>query len=129
MDGDAAGRRPTKLVLAALVLFLLAVVLGRLLVAGGAAWALLGLAVPVVLAALGAAVGLRASFVLTTSFVAAVLAARWVLRHNTAGWVSLMLLPVLALTALLVGKVLMQMRRKPVAGAPADAEALDERAP
>ena len=121
MDAAADARRPTKLVLAAVGLFVLAVVLGRLLVAGGAAWALLLLAVPVVLVAVGAALGLRASLALTAVFVVAVLAARWVLRHNPAGWVSLMLLPVVALTALVVGKVVAQMRRRPEV-APADQE-------
>lgn len=111
MDPDAQARRPTKLVLAAVGLFVLAVVLGRLLVAGGAAWALLLLAVPIVLVAMGAALGFRAGLVLTAVFIVAVLAARWVLRHNPAGWVSLMLLPVVALTALVVGKVVAQMRR------------------
>lgn len=113
MDADAQARRPTKLALAAVGLFVLAVVLGRLLVAGGAAWALLALALPVVLVAVGAAVGFRAGAVLTLSFVAVVLAARWFLRSNPAGWIALMLLPVVALTALLVGKVLAQMRRGP----------------
>lgn len=111
MDPDAQARRPTKLVLAAVGLFVLAVVLGRLLVAGGAAWALLLLAVPIVLVAMGAALGFRAGLVLTAVFIVTVLAARWVLRHNPAGWVSLMLLPVVALTALVVGKVVAQMRR------------------
>jgi hypothetical protein len=106
-------RRPTKLVLAAVGLFLLAVVLGRLLVAGGAAWSLLALALPVVLIALGATVGWTAAVVLTAGFTFAVLATRWLVLDNPGGWVALLLLPVVALTALIVGRVLAQMRRPP----------------
>ena len=120
MDGDAQARRPTRVVLAAVGLFVLAVVLGRLLVAGGGAWLLLALALPVVLVALGAAVGFRAAASLTLAFAVAVLAARWFLQNNPAGWIALMLLPVVALTAYLVGKVLAQMRRGPEPAEPAE---------
>lgn len=113
MDQEPDGRRPTKLVLAAAGLFLLAVFLGRLLVAGGVAWALLALALPAVLFGLAAALGLRAAAVLTGLFVAGVLAVRWLLVQNPGGWIALLLVPVVALTALVVGRVLAQMRRRP----------------
>ncbi|MEK6976398.1 MAG: hypothetical protein AABY18_08665 [Candidatus Thermoplasmatota archaeon] len=115
MADEAGGRRPTKLVLAGVGLFVLAVVLGRLLMTGGAAWVLLGLALPVVLIALGAAFGLRAALVLTVGFTVAVLVTRWFVRDNPGGWVALLLLPVVALTALIVGRVLGQLRRGPAA--------------
>lgn len=113
MDDEAAGRRPTKLVLAGAGLFVLAVVLGRLLVAGGAAWVLLALALPVLLLALGAAFGFRAAFAFTVVFTVGVLAIRWFLREAPTGWVALMLLPVVALTAYVVGRVVASLRRGP----------------
>ena len=111
MGNDGDGRRPTKLVLGAVGLFLLAVLLGRLLVAGGAAWALLAFALPVLLIALGKAIGFRAALVVTLVFTGLVLALRWLLRENPAGWIAILLIPIVALTALVVGKVLAQMRR------------------
>lgn len=125
MAEDPAGRRPTKLVLAGVGLFVLAVVLGRLLVAGGAAWSLLALALPVVLIALGATVGWTAALVLTSGFTIAVLATRWFVLDNPGGWVALLLLPVVALTALIVGRVLGQLRR----ATPPDDGAGDEPSP
>lgn len=113
MDHDGDGRRPTKLVLAAVGLFVLAVVLGRLLVAGGAAWALLAFALPVLLLALGKAIGFRAALLVTAGFTGLVLALRWLLRENPAGWIAILLIPVVALTAMVVGRVLAQMRRPP----------------
>lgn len=120
MDPDAQARRPTKLVLAAVGLFVLGVVVGRLVVAGGAAWAVLLLALPVVLVVVGASLGFRAGVVLTALFLAVVFAARWFLQSNPGGWVSLMLLPVVALTGYVVGKVLASLRRRPAAPAPPD---------
>ena len=120
MDPDAQARRPTKLVLAAVGLFVLGVVVGRLVVAGGAAWAVLLLALPVVLVVVGASLGFRAGLVLTALFLAVVFAARWFLQSNPAGWVSLMLLPVVALTGFVVGKVLASLRRRPSAPGPGD---------
>lgn len=113
MAEEPDGRRPTKLVLAAVGLFVLAVVLGRLLVAGGAAWTLLVFVLPVVLIALGATLGWKAAFVLTAGFTFAVLATRWLVLDNPGGWVALLLLPVVALTGLIVGRVLGQLRRRP----------------
>lgn len=126
MAEEDGSRRPTKLVLAGVGLFILAVVLGRLLVAGGAAWSLLALALPVVLIALGATVGWMAAVVLTAGFTFAVLATRWLVLDNPGGWVALLLLPVVALTALIVGRVLGKLRRPTGA---ADQVAPDETSP
>lgn len=127
MDETPAGRRPTKLVLAGVAAFVVAVVLGRLLVAGGAAWVLFALALPVVLVVLGRLVG-AAGLVLTALFTCAVLATRWFVRDSSAGWVAILLLPVVALTALVVGRVLGQLRRRPHDTTP-DEPALDDVAP
>lgn len=128
MDAQADGRRPTKLVLVGVLVFVVAVVLGRLLVAGGAAWVLFGLALPLLLVVLGRALGLRAALVLAGVFTAAVLGTRWFMQHNPAGWIALLLLPVVALTALVVGKVLGQMRRDRAQGPP-EADGDGETAP
>jgi hypothetical protein len=111
MDEAPPGRRPTRLVAAAVVLFLVAVLLGRLLLAGGAAWVALALIVPLVLFVLTAASSFRVALVATGLFVLGVLAVRWLLERTPTGWVPLLLLPVLAFTAMLVGRVLGQMRR------------------
>lgn len=131
MDETAPGRRPTKVVLAGVGLFVLAVVLGRLLVAGGAAWVLFAFAVPVVLLVLGAAYGFAAALVATSVFAGLVLLARFVIQANPGGWVALLLVPVVALTAYVVGRVLAQLRRRPEGtppreGAPGNGTAPDE---
>lgn len=111
MAETAGGRRPTRVVLGAAALFLVAVFLARLLIAGGVAWLAFGLVVPVLLFALTAAAGFRFALVSTLVFVLAVLALRWFLGWSPSGWVALLLLPVLVFTAVLVGRVLAQLKR------------------
>ena len=111
MDEPAPGRRPTRIVLGAAALFLVAVFLARLLIAGGAAWLAFGLVVPVLLFALTAAAGFRFALGSTLVFVVAVLALRWFLEESPSGWIALLLLPVLVFTAVLVGRVMAQLKR------------------
>lgn len=111
MDDASDGRRPTRLVLGAAALFVVAVFLARLLIAGGMGWVAFGLVVPVLLFALTAASGFRFALVATSVFVLAVLALRWFLARSPTGWVALLLLPVLVFTAVLVGRVLAQLKR------------------
>lgn len=111
MDASPGSRRPTAAVLGAIVLFAVAVFLARLLLAGGAAWVAFAACVPVVLFVLTARVGLGPALGATAAFTALVLGLRWFLERAPTGWVALLLLPVVALTALLVGRVLAQMRR------------------
>lgn len=111
MDEEAAGRRPTKAVLGAILLFVLAVFLARLLIAGGAAWVAFAACVPILLFVLSAAVGFRFALAVTAAFTLAVLALRWFLEQAPTGWIPLLLLPVVAFTAMLAGRVLAQMRR------------------
>lgn len=111
MHEETGGRRPTRLVAGAIVLFILAVFLARLLIEGGAGWVAFGFLVPVLVFVLTAAVGLRFAVAATGLFVLAVLALRWFLERSPTGWVALFLLPVLAFTAMLVGRVLAQIRR------------------
>ena len=111
MDEGPPGRRPTKAVVGAILLFLLAVFLARLLLAGGAAWVAFAACVPILLFVLSAAVSLRFALVVTTLFALVVLGLRWFLERSPAGWIPLLLLPVVAFTAMLAGRVLAQMRR------------------
>ena len=111
MDAGDGGRRPTRLVLGAAALFVVAVFLARLLIAGEAAWVAFGLVVPVLLFALTAAASFRFAVVATSLFVVVVLALRWFLQRSPTGWVALLLLPVLVFTAVLVGRVLGQLKR------------------
>lgn len=128
MQSEAPGRRPTKLVLVALGLFVLSVFLGRLLVTGGGAWIVFALALPVALLLLSRLAGWGGSFLLTGAFALAVLAARWFVQANPAGWAALLLLPVVALTGLIVGRVLAKLR-EPRAAQTEEASAKDTQGP
>lgn len=125
MDEDPGGRRPTKAVVGAILLFLLAVFLARLLLAGGAAWVAFALCVPVLLFILSAAVSFRFALAATLAFTLLVLGLRWFLEQAPTGWIPLLLLPVVAFTAMLAGRVLAQMRRDRLARA--EREAADGR--
>ena len=125
MDEEAGGRRPTKAVVGAILLFVLAVFLARLLVAGGAAWILFAVCVPILIFVLSAAVGFRFAVGATTVFALVVLSLRWFLKQSPTGWIPLLLLPVVAFTALLVGRVLAQMKRDRAARQ-ANAPAIDQ---
>jgi hypothetical protein len=111
MDEDGEGRRPTKAVIGAILLFLLAVFLARLLIEGGAAWVAFAACVPLLLFVVSAAVSFRFAVVVTVVFVVVVLGLRWFLTEAPTGWIPLLLLPVVAFTAMLAGRVLAQMRR------------------
>lgn len=111
MDGTAEARRPTRWLLGLLALFVVAVFLARLLLAGGAAWVAFGVCVPIVLFVITARAGFRVALVVTVAFTLLVLGLKWFLQGSPTGWVALLLLPVLLFTAVLVGRVLGQMRR------------------
>ena len=113
MEEGLGGRRPTRLVLSALGLFVLAVVVGRLVFYGGVGWALLAFLLPVIVIALGVGLGFRLALAMTAGFLGIVLLVRWLLVLDVAAWIVLMLLAVVALTALVVGKVLAALRRGP----------------
>jgi hypothetical protein len=125
MDEEAEARRPTKAVIGAILLFVLAVFLARLLIAGGAAWFAFAACIPILLFVLSAAVGFRFALVVAAVFVVLVLGLRWFLEQSPTGWIPLLLLPVVAFTAMLAGRVLAQMRRDRLARKPA----ADDKAP
>jgi hypothetical protein len=117
MDDVAGGRRPTKAVVGVILLFLLAVFLARLLLEGGAAWVAFAACVPILLFVLSAAVSFRFAVVSTLVFIAVVLGLRLFLQESPTGWIPLLLLPVVAFTAMLAGRVLAQMKRDRMARA------------
>jgi len=110
MEEPAAARRPTTLVLGGVALFLVAVVLARMVLAGGAGWVAFAVCLPVVLFVLTARSSFPFALAATALFALTVLALSEFLRHSPTGWVALLLLPVVAVTALLVGRVLAQLR-------------------
>lgn len=130
MEPTPDGRRPTKVVLAGVALFLLAVVLGRLLVAGGGAWIVFVAALPVALVVVSRFAGWGGAVFVTLLFALAVLAVRWFVQVNPAGWAALLLLPVVAFTGLVVGRVLAKLRqpveREEVVGADEPGESSPE---
>src|ERR1051326_9524764 len=111
MDEAAAARRPPRLVRGAVSLFVLAVFLARLLLAGGAGWVAFAVALPVLVFVLTARSNLRFALGVGLGFTVAVLLLRWFLQRSPTGWVVLLLLPVVVLTAVLAGRVVAQMRR------------------
>lgn len=111
MDEEVDSRRPTKAVIGAILLFLLAVFLARLLVEGGAAWIAFAACVPILVFVLSAAVSFRFALAVAFAFTLLVLALRWFLEQSPTGWIPLLLLPVVAFTAMLAGRVLAQMRK------------------
>lgn len=122
MEQAVPGRRPTKLVLAGVGLFVLAVFLGRLLVTGGVGWLLFAVALPVTLVLLSRFAGWLGAFALTLFFAFAVVATRWFVQVNPTGWAALLLLPVVAFTGIIVGRVLGKLREpapeEPVSSTP-----------
>lgn len=126
MDEEETSRRPTKAVIGAILLFLLAVFLARLLIEGGAAWAAFAVCLPILVFVLTAAVSFRFALAVAAVFTVVVLALRWFLQQSPSGWIPLLLLPVVAFTAMLAGRVLAQMRRDRQARAQREAGAGDE---
>ncbi|HUR25466.1 MAG TPA: hypothetical protein VM327_05575 [Candidatus Thermoplasmatota archaeon] len=127
MDEDAPGRRPTKVVIGGIALFLVAVFLARLLIEGGAAWVAFAACVPILLFILSAAVSFRFALAVTVVFTLGVLGLRLFLERAPTGWIPLLLLPVVAFTAMLAGRVLAQMKRDRMARM--EHEGADQRGP
>ncbi len=113
-SGTESGGRPVGFALALVLLFAAAVVLGRLLVAGGALWILVLLAIPILLVLLGRAVGVPAAIVVLVVFVLVVLASRSLLSDPRAGWVPFVLVPIAAIMTGLAVAVVRSLVKKSV---------------
>jgi hypothetical protein len=106
----AEATRPGWLVAVAAGLFLLAILLARLLLLGGVGWAIFAFAAPVLLVALAVRIRFLPALLVVLAFSAASLLFRWLLRGGI-GWPLLLLLPVVAVTAAIAGRVLASMRQ------------------
>lgn len=117
--------RPGWAVAAGAGLFLLAVLMGRLLVAGGAGWAVFAFAAPALLVALAVRIRFLPALAVVAGFCLLALAFRWLLLGGV-GWPALLLLPVVAVPAFVAGKVLAALRRDRKAKAALPAETVRE---
>lgn len=84
---------------------LVAVVAARLLLAGGAAWAVFAFVLPVLLLVLARLLSVGPALLLMGVFVAATLALRALLTAPRLGWALAVLLPVLGLSAFVAVRV------------------------
>ena len=96
----------------AFLLLVSALVVARLALHGGAAWAVLAVALPLVLVFLGVTFGWPLALLGTAFFAFAVLTIRWLLLHGTLGWTILLLAPVIAFTLLLGVRTWRAMRAR-----------------
>jgi hypothetical protein len=110
--GDEASRggRPVRLALVLVVAWLLAIVVARLLLAGGAGWVVFALALPVLLLVLGRLWGVGAAVVVVSFFTAATLAMRALLTTPRLGWALALLVPVLGLSVSIAARVVLALR-------------------
>jgi len=113
----AEASRPGGIVAVAAGLFLLAILLGRLLVAGGAGWAVFAIVSPVLLIALATKIRFLPALLAVAAFAGAALLFRWLMLGGI-GWPVLLLLPVVAATAAIAGRVLAAMRQDRLGKAP-----------
>jgi len=94
-----------------LVVFLLAVLMGRLLMAPGDLWKFFVIALPVLLILLSLVLGFVRAVALVAFFACTVLAVRWLVLAGP-GWPIILLVPVLALSLMLVLRVLAALRNQ-----------------
>ncbi|MEA3204028.1 MAG: hypothetical protein QOI63_1708 [Thermoplasmata archaeon] len=109
-DEGPRGGRPVRFALALVAAWLVAIVMARLLLAGGAGWVLFALALPALLLVLGRLMGLGAAVVLVGFFAAATLGMRLLLAAPRIGWALVVLLPVLGLSAFIAARVVLALR-------------------
>jgi hypothetical protein len=94
---------------AGVLLFVLAVLLARLALAGGEAWIILAVALPVVCFVLATRIRLLPALAVTALFAGAVLAFRYFLLGFDYALPALLVLPAVALAWLVAGKVVRSM--------------------
>lgn len=104
--------KPIGFALALVAVFLGAVVLGRLLLVGNAAWGLVLLAAPFLVALMARLTGFPAALLVLGVFVLVALASRSLLAEPKAGWVVFLLVPVAALTTGLAASVVKALTAK-----------------
>ncbi|MEK6984881.1 MAG: hypothetical protein AABX89_00660 [Candidatus Thermoplasmatota archaeon] len=104
--------KPVGFALALVAVFLGAVVVGRLLLVGNAAWGLVLLASPFLVVLMARLAGLPAALLVLAVFVLVALASRSLLAEPKAGWVVFLLVPVAALTTGLAASVVKALTAK-----------------
>jgi hypothetical protein len=109
-DDAPRGGRPVRLALLMVAAWLCAIVIARLLLAGGAGWVLFALALPVLLLVLGRLLGVGRAVVLVGFFAAATLAMRALLTTPKLGWALVLLVPVVGLSAFVAARVVLALR-------------------
>jgi hypothetical protein len=98
-----------RFVAAAALVFLVAVAMGRLLLAPGDLWKVFLVAVPVLLVVLGFLLGLVRAVLLVGLFASTLLSVRWIVMYGL-GWPVILLAPVVALAVFVAVRVAMAMR-------------------
>ncbi|HLF15841.1 MAG TPA: hypothetical protein VI796_00170 [Candidatus Thermoplasmatota archaeon] len=107
-DSLRAPASSPRLVASALLLFLLAIVLARLLIQD--LWQLFLLALPVALLLFSLLLGVRLALLLSVLLAGGALALRAYLEATHSVWPALLLMPVVAFTLFLASRVVVAMR-------------------
>ncbi|MHB8634281.1 MAG: hypothetical protein ACYDBQ_10025 [Thermoplasmatota archaeon] len=110
MDPTSRGRAPAALVWGTAA-FLLAVVLGRFVLWGGAYWGLFALVLPAAFVVVALRTTWPIAVVVTLLFTAGILAIALFVRYTHLGWSTLLLLPAVALAGTLMVAVARQLLR------------------
>jgi membrane protein implicated in regulation of membrane protease activity len=109
---EAASQRPAgagRVVAAAVLLFLVAILMGRLLWDDSGLWKFFLLALPILLALLSLALGFLRAVMLLAFFVASVLTVRWIVSTPGIGWPVIVLGLVLLFASFLAARVARSM--------------------
>ena len=104
--------RPVGFALALVASFVVAVLLGRLILTGGEALLLALLGAAVVTLVLARLAGLPAALVVAVAFILVMLASRSLLADPRAGWIVFLLVPVAAVTVALAASVVRALTSK-----------------
>lgn len=109
----AAVASSTRVLLPAVLLFVAAVVVARLLLTGGWGWVVFGLSAPILLAVLSARIGFLPALLVVVLYAAAILLVRLLLLQSALAVAVLLLVPVLALAGRLAWNVVRALREGP----------------
>ncbi len=105
--------RPVRPLLVGVVLFLLAVLVARLVLAGGIAWVVLAVVLPILVLALATKIRLLPAVVVAALFAGAVVAFRWFFLESEVAWAVLLILPAVTLGLVVAFKVVAALRNGP----------------
>lgn len=109
---EQPGGRPVRPVLVGVVLFVLAVFVARLVLAGGTAWIVLAVVLPILTVALATRIRLLPAVAVAALFAGAVVAFRWFLQESDLALVGLLVLPAVVMAVVVAAKVVAALRQK-----------------